>query len=335
MKFGLFCIPFLLALLPSPLTAQQPAGFSFSEDEQGVLVREGDQQVLFYQRAVKSEDEKYPRSHYVHPLYDLDGNVLSEDFPADHLHHRGIYWAWHQVWVGEKRAGDPWVCEDFVWDVQTVDTQVCDDGTAELRLRVHWKSPRIVDNRGEMTPLVDETAVIRIHPAKPDQRAIDFSFRLVPLVEQLKIGGSEDEKGYGGFCTRITLPHDLRFVSSGGEVQPQTLQVEAGPWMDMVGSYAIGSQNPGSTTKAEEVSGVAILTHPSLPGYVQPWILRERRSMQNAAWPGRQPVLLPRDQPLAFNYRLILHRGDSEAAKIAERHREFAAEAPRLASGTD
>ena len=34
-----------------------------------------------------------------------DGQVLTEDFPADHLHHRGIFWAWHQVYVGEKAMG--------------------------------------------------------------------------------------------------------------------------------------------------------------------------------------------------------------------------------------
>lgn len=325
MKFIPLFVLALAALSSETLVAQPRPGFEFAETDQGLWVTEGGAKVLFYQRAPKSFEGQFTRSHYVHPLYDLDGEVLSEDFPADHRHHRGIFWAWHQVWVGDTRAGDPWVCKDFQWDVQAVEPKLCDDGTAELQIRVHWKSPRVVDASGEMVALLDETAVVRIHPAENDRRAIDCSFRLVPLVQDLRIGGSEDEKGYGGFCARIALPEDLRFVSSGGEVHAQTMQIEAGPWMDMSGTFG----------ESKHISGLAILCHPSLPGHVQPWILRNRQSMQNAVWPGRQPTVLSQDRPLAFNYRLLLHRGDAEAAKIEGRYNEFAAEKPRLSASGD
>ena len=75
---------------------------------------EGDSPVLFYQAKPKSLDGKFTRAGYVHPLYDLDGHVLSEDFPTDHLHHRGIFWAWHQLYVGGTQIGDPWICRDFL-----------------------------------------------------------------------------------------------------------------------------------------------------------------------------------------------------------------------------
>lgn len=322
MKLILFFVLVLVAAPSAPIVAQQAPSFEFTETEQGVLLSEAGKKVLFYQRAPKSIEGKFTRSHYLHPLYGLDGEVLTEDFPADHRHHRGIFWAWHQVWVGVVRAGDPWACRDFQWDVQSVETRLGDDGTAELQARVHWKSPAITDPTGEMRPLVDETAVIRIHPAEADARAIDVSFRLRALVPDLRIGGSDDEKGYGGFSTRIVLPDDLRFVSSAGQVEARTMQVEAGPWMDMVGTF----------NKDEGVGGLAILCHPTLPGHIQPWILRTRHSMQNAVWPGRHPVELRQDRPLAFNYRLLLHRGDTGDAKVAQRHDAFADETPRLAA---
>ena len=319
MTFARFWAVALTALLPAALPAQKPA-FQFAETDQGVLVSEGESKVLFYQRAPKSLDGRFTRAHYVHPLYDLDGHVLTEDFPADHLHHRGIFWAWHQVWVGDVRAGDPWVCQDFQWDVRSVTPRMCANGTAELRADVVWKSPRVTDEAGQPRPLVDETAVVRIHPADVDTRVIDVSFALRALVPQLRIGGSEDEKGYGGFCWRIDLPQDIRFVSSGGDVQPRTTAVEAGPWLDCVGSLGDGVRQ----------SGLAVLCHPTAPGHVQPWILRERRSMQNAVWPGREPVVLPQDQPLVFHYRMIIHRGDTKAASIADRYDAFAREQPQL-----
>jgi hypothetical protein len=77
------------------------------ETSQGFAITEGKAKVMFYQREHKSLNGKYSRANYIHPLYGLDGEVLTEDFPADHLHHRGIFWAWHQVWLGDKRVGDP------------------------------------------------------------------------------------------------------------------------------------------------------------------------------------------------------------------------------------
>jgi hypothetical protein len=61
-----------------------------SETDQGFSIAEGEKQVLFYQRQHKSMAGKYARANYIHPLYGLDGEILTEDFPADHLHHRGL-----------------------------------------------------------------------------------------------------------------------------------------------------------------------------------------------------------------------------------------------------
>ena len=67
---------------------------------EGVLFTENSDTILFHQTAEKSLNSEYTRSNYIHPLYALDGEVLTEDFPEDHPHHRGIFWAWHQLYVG-------------------------------------------------------------------------------------------------------------------------------------------------------------------------------------------------------------------------------------------
>ena len=48
------------------------------------------------------------RSSYVHPLYGLDGEVITDDFPKDHYHHRGLFWAWPHVRVGTEET-DLWM----------------------------------------------------------------------------------------------------------------------------------------------------------------------------------------------------------------------------------
>ncbi len=275
------------------------------QQDQGWLVREGGRDVLFYQQAVRSQDGKYPRANYLHPLYSLDGAALTEDFPRDHLHHRGIFWAWHQVIVGDRPIGDPWVCRDFLWDVEKVEPR--DEGPDAVALHAHvlWKSPQRTTPAGELKPLAREETTLRVHRAADEARKIDFEIRLLALEENLRLGGSDDAKGYGGFSVRVRLPPEVRFLGQQGDVEPQTTSVEAGPWLDVLAPF-----------DGQQLSGVAILQHASLPGYPQRWILRRQASMQNPVWPGREPAPLSTTEPLVLKYRLVLHRGAADAARL-------------------
>ena len=38
--------------------------------------------------------------------------------------------------------------------------------------------------------------------------------------------------------------------------------------------------------------------------------------MQNAVYPGRRPVAIPRDRPVILRYRIVLHRGELTPADI-------------------
>src|SRR5688572_9569414 len=42
------------------------------------------------------------RACYFHPVYGLDGEVITDDFPRDHTYHRGMYWAWPHIKIGDK-----------------------------------------------------------------------------------------------------------------------------------------------------------------------------------------------------------------------------------------
>jgi hypothetical protein len=298
------------------VSAEEPASGPLKAvtTPEGVSVTEGDRPVLFYQSAPKSLNGRYERSNYIHPLYDLDGNVLTEDFPKDHLHQRGIYWAWHQVWVGDKRIGDPWAIQDFGWNVYRIEIDDKSPDSVSILAHVNWQSPLWRDEAGQPRPLVRETSRVRVHRATADSRKIDFEIELLALQPDLKIGGSEDEKGYGGFSVRVRLPSDVKFTGPKGAVEPQFGAVPAGPWMDISATYS-----------GDKTSGVAILCHPTLPGFPQPWVLRSSRSMQNPAWPGRDTVTLPHiDKALLLRYQLVLHRGAPSAELINEWQADYA-----------
>ena len=145
----------LFPLLPA---AQE---LSFNREAGGIRIREGEKDVLFYRTGPNSADGSYERSNYIHPLYGLDGEVLTEDFPEDHLHHRGVFWAWHQVLIGNKNMGDSWECRDFIWDVQEVELQPS-DSSLSLISRILWKSSVYTDDSGKPAPFVEEQLRISI-----------------------------------------------------------------------------------------------------------------------------------------------------------------------------
>ena len=310
-------IPWLMGDLPAagihsvkPDPGEAAPVFRMVSDDQGYLVSEGERPVLFYQSAPRSLDGRYPRASYVHPLYGLDGRVLTHDFPDDHLHHRGIFWAWHQLWVGDKKAGDPWLTKDFLTEVESVRFL---DGPlfSVLEATALWSSPLQRDDTGELVPLVRERVRIQVFRSTPDSQVIDFHIRFRALVDGIRLGGSENPRGYSGFTVRVHASPDGRIHDQSG-IQEGDRVGESSPWADYSGTFGLGGM----------ISGLGMLTHPSYPEFPPRWLLRHY-GMQNVAFPGRHPVDLPRGQPLDLRHRLVIHRGGFEEAEVAEHQRVY------------
>jgi hypothetical protein len=96
------------------------------------LVKEGDklairsagQQVLAYQTQpsqLPSADIKpiFRRGGYIHPVYTPTGRAVTDDYPADHRHHHGIWFAWTKTEF-EGRHPDFWNMGDGTGTVEFV-----------------------------------------------------------------------------------------------------------------------------------------------------------------------------------------------------------------------
>jgi hypothetical protein len=59
-----------------------------------------------------------------------------------------------------------------------------------------------------------------------------------------------------------------------------------------------------------------MVDHPANPGYPQPWILRAKSSMQNAAFPGNGTVPVLTSVPLVLKYSLLVYSGKMNDRKI-------------------
>ena len=281
------------------------AQVTMQKEEGGLLFVEKGEKVLFYQTEPKSYEGKYERCNYIHPLWNVDGAVLTEDFPIDHLHHRGIFWAWHQVWIDGKRIGNPWELKDFDQKVIDIEFWAQKNGSALLKTKVNWLSDQWRKN-GQKLPFLEESAAITIHPQRGNYRRIDFEISLLALEKGLSVGGSEDEKGYSGFSVRMVLPDDVVFKGPGGSVEPENTAVQSPGFINISGSMG----------KDGKKAGIVIVDHLSNPGYPQDWILRNKNSMQNAVFPGNGTVPVLSSVPLVLKYSLVVYSGKMNVRKI-------------------
>ncbi len=261
----------------------------FEETEEGVLLLDNGQPRYFYQSVTKSQDGKYPRAHYFHPVYDLDGRAITEDFPADHPHQRGIFWAWHQLYHGDKRLGNGWLCEDFVWDVRRVFTNI-ENNRAYLKSVVFWMNKDgeefVVESMETIYTRIDSTTF-----------EIDFEIKLQALKEGIQLGGSDDEKGYGGFSARLVLPEDILFEAQGQLIEPENSAMDLGDKVLLTGQFNPNRPPYHITLEAD---------HPR-DRKQHGWILRYKESMQNYAFPGAELIPLSMEEPLILKNKFILH----------------------------
>ncbi|MBK8088847.1 MAG: PmoA family protein [Chitinophagaceae bacterium] len=284
-------------------------GFVTIKTPEGVEISENGKKVLFFQQKPKSLNGEYNRAGYIHPLYSLNENTLTQDFPDDHPYHRGIFWAWHQLVLNNKKIADGWISENISWRPLTL-TIKKKKKYVTLHSQMLWEC--VLENNKPVA-VIKEAANITVYKSTHRYRVLDFDIMLLPLVDSLKIGGSEDAKGYGGFCLRLKLPKDVSFISDNKEVIPQETAVTAGEWMNFSGSF-----ESETSTK----TGIVVFCSPSNPGIQQRWILRKEASMQNVPYPGNTPVVIP-SEGLRLKYRIIIHNGEVGNDEIEKLYQKY------------
>ncbi len=297
----------------------------FDADKEGVSIFDNDTLVVRYQGLTQSLNGQWGRANYLHPVVTPSGKLVTEDFPVDHRHHRGIFWAWHQAWMGTQKLGDAWACNNFTWKLKSNRTFHDGDGIT-ISNHVIWEtkhhgqddpnvktSPEtanLSNNKSSRLQIVSERNQIHIGSLINGVRAIDFSISLLALQDEIQIGGSENEKGYGGFSARIALDGSETFTSDHTKITPITKAITAGTWMDI----------------SRHDSGVTIINHQENPGVSEnksDWIVRVKRSMQNAKYPGRHRITLSQEKPLEMRYRVVLHDGNCGSEAIDELEKQF------------
>ena len=221
-----------------------------------------------------------PRSDYIHPLYGLNGEMLTRDWPdGGHPHHRGIFWAWPEVEYNGQR-GDLYALQRvFAHPTGNIE-MISGPVYAEINAENRWMWE-------EKEPIVQEQASIRIYHSSNEKRVIDLTLKFLALKSNVTIA-TRFTNSYGGLNIRMQTPEDQEITYFTDEDNENPVRA----WADFNGIFE------GSNSK----SGLMILQHQSNPEYPGAWVEYPNLSWVQPTFPTpntRYP--LSTENPLILN----------------------------------
>jgi hypothetical protein len=297
---------FRLSEASAPVSAMTPAFHFTAVTEKSLGVWEGNRPVFVYNHGILSK-EGVPadrnRSTYLHPVYGLDGEVLTDDFPKDHYHHRGLFWAWPHVRIDGLNYD--------LWDVRGIYQRFerwldrrPGASAAVLGVENGWY---IGDQK-----MMQERVWFTVYPATASGQVIDLDCTWIPTEKAVTLAGAE-EKSYGGLTLRYAPRTDTVITTPLGN-KSEDLAMTRLPWADLSARF----------TGAREPSGAAIFIGPDHPDYPPTWLTRHYGALC-VGWPGVTPATFQPGQRIQCRYRIWIHRGSPAKADLEQAYQAYSA----------
>lgn len=195
-------------------------------------------------------DEAYRRGGYIHPIWSPNANVVTDDFPKDHVHHHGIWFPWTKTHF-EGREPDFWNMGTGSGRVEFVQLQDYSSGPVFAELTTRHQFVDLLAEGGKTA--LNETWKIRVFatPEKSNVWLFDLESRQTcatdsPLVlPEYRYGGL----GFRGHWDWNGI-ENTHFLTSNEETDRVKGHATRANWC------YIGGDTDGSRT------GIVVMCHP-------------------------------------------------------------------------
>lgn len=303
-------------------TGKEDPAFTFQEDKLFLELREkvpGEQgqsrSIWRYNygtivdESVPESDSRRSRSCYIHPVWGVHGEVLTDDFPSDHYHHHGIFWTWPYVKVGGQ-VYDLWISSDIQQRFSKWLATEAGPVGAVMGVENGWFV-------GEQQ-VATERVWVRAYRSEPDCRAFDITLYIEAGDDAVTLLGRQ-KKSYGGLTFRYDVsPRKDATVRVPGKVlgygaanqsgSPDLLNTRL-PWADLT------TRIPGAPRR----SGAAVFIHPQHPDYPPTWLTRTYGALC-VGWPGVESHTIKANKSIRLDYRIWIHAEEPDPDQIARRY---------------
>lgn len=279
----------------------ESGGFSFREiNDKSLALLDDGKPVLVYNHgvitneSVPKNDARRNRSCFVHPVYGLHGEVLTDSFPKDHYHHHGIFWAWSHILI-DGQEYDLWVNNKIQ---QRFVRWICRESgpvAAVLAVENGWFA-------GDRKVMI-ERVWLRAYRSAEGARSLDVTLVLIPLDKPITLRGAEG-KSYGGINLRFAPRKDTVITVPSGRTKEDLPDTRLA-WADLTAQFA-GAPGP---------SGAAIFVDPKHPDFPPPWLTRHY-GILCCGYPGVKGKTFAPGEPVRLNYRVWIHQSAVELADL-------------------
>ncbi len=293
-----------------PAPAQDSTGFAFRDvDDKSIELLDAGKPVFVYNHgvitnpAVPKNDARRNRACFVHPLYGLNGEVLSYSFPKDHYHHRGIFWAWSHILIDGKEY-DLWVHNKIE---QRFVRWICREAgpvAAVLAVENGW----FVGD----TKVMIERVWLRAYKPADGERSLDVEFTLIPVDKPITLRGAED-KSYGGINLRFAPRKDTVITVPSGRTKEDLPDTRLA-WADLTAKFS-GAPGP---------SGAAIFVDPKHPDFPPTWLTRHY-GILCCGYPGVKGKTFAPGEPIRLSYRVWIHKSAASLQQLNDAFEAYGA----------
>lgn len=255
----------------------------------------------YFTSYIFSSDEKYP---FFYPVNGpASGGSVTSMRNGEYPHHSSLFFGCDLV-----NGGNYWQQGLERGRIISVNAQIIKQGgdTVLITDECIWSRP------GAISPVKDTRKIFITSPS-PTLNQID-----VEIVMEMLIDVTIKKTNHSLFSARMAA--DLSVKNGGTMINAEGAKSEkdtfgkGSPWIDFYGK------------RGEAIEGLAILQHPSNPWYPSPWFTRDYGFMSPTPmyWPANETdTFMKKGTVLTLRYRVLVHSGDHNQAKIAEAFEKF------------
>jgi hypothetical protein len=255
----------------------------------------------FFTSYIISEDEKYP---FFYPVNGpVSGGSVTSMRNSEYPHHSSLFFGCDLV-----NGGNYWQEGLERGRIISVNAEIIKQGgdTVLITDECIWSRP------GAISPVKDTRKIIITSPSATVSQ-IDVEINMEMLID-VTIKKTNHSLFSARMAADLSVKNGGTMINAeGGKSEKDTFGKNS-PWIDFNGKR-------GDTTE-----GLAIFQHPSNPWYPSPWFTRDYGFMSPTPmyWPENgTDIIMKKGTVLNLRYRVLVHAGDHNQAKIAEAFEKY------------
>lgn len=321
-----------------PASAGEPVSgveeFAWRETPASLALLRGQRVVWQFNHLQDGSERGVP---YFHPLATLDGAVLTDLRPDDHLWHRGLRFAWKQI----NGLDGYWTWPEGLelYPEATGQTEVTavrmtkgKDFSARFELELSYHPP------GQPADLTEKRTILVSAPDAQGRYQIDWQGVFTAgargaVLDRTPIPGQPDGKPWGGYAgLQLRLPQREN-LAAWGLLNSEKLAATSSPETVDKGKAPSLQDLHGQAARWLEVSvelvdgkkgAVALLDHPGNLRHPAAWHVSSmpHELIQTPLF--HAPHTLAAGESLTFTYRVLVSSARSEAGFLDQQWQDFA-----------